>query len=576
MSLATVNHARLEWQPDGTPYNNDYGDVYFSRDGGLAESRHVYLHANQLPDRWHSHFLSHRFFVIAEAGFGTGLNFLATATDFQQQPTHHGELWYYAIERSPLSPSDLQRALQAFPEFGSLTNELLQRYPLRFKGWHHLRFRRVHLILIFDDIVNALAQLRNSNVRVDTWYLDAFAPNVNPDMWTNSVLLSIGKLSQSGATASTYSVAGAIRRGLEVAGFDVQKRAGFGRKREMTVAKLREHKPRHESVADHNHRTVHIVGGGIAGCALAAELARYDVNVTLYEKERIGGVLADHPAAIACPRWTRDHSVDTQWQLQGLLRLDQCLRDEPFASALLYRGLVEYNDFDQDDFEKLGLLSDIVASADSATTERAWLQHLAITIQPEKLCLSLCQHSRINIVHAEYCYKPDQLVVYCNSHFSRQRLPNVPFAVTRGQMTLLKLSGTAPLPHPVSRDEQYRILLPQQELLIGSTFDRDDEDLSIRKTSHQSNLAKLKVRLSPSVVETMSIVAGFTGLRLSTRDHNPICDRLDATQYLNIGHGSHGLMSAFSAAAKIRSRLLGQPDCMPSALQQKSRLSRYA
>ena len=44
--------ARLAFGPGGVPYSEAYGDVYHSADGGLAQSRHVFLGGNGLPERW--------------------------------------------------------------------------------------------------------------------------------------------------------------------------------------------------------------------------------------------------------------------------------------------------------------------------------------------------------------------------------------------------------------------------------------------------------------------------------------------------------------------------------------------
>src|SRR4051812_39905035 len=74
----TSNDAQLDWL-GGQPVSKNYGDVYFSRDSGLAETQHVFLEHNRLPERWAA--LSNDSFTIAgftiaEMGFGTGLNFL--------------------------------------------------------------------------------------------------------------------------------------------------------------------------------------------------------------------------------------------------------------------------------------------------------------------------------------------------------------------------------------------------------------------------------------------------------------------------------------------------------------------
>ncbi len=67
--------AQLSWSDDGQPFSTHFDDVYFSRESGLAETRHVFLQHNNLEQRW-GELCSGASFCIGETGFGTGLNFL--------------------------------------------------------------------------------------------------------------------------------------------------------------------------------------------------------------------------------------------------------------------------------------------------------------------------------------------------------------------------------------------------------------------------------------------------------------------------------------------------------------------
>ncbi|MGM8900972.1 FAD-dependent cmnm(5)s(2)U34 oxidoreductase, partial [Psychrobacter sp. 1Y4] len=75
-----ITPAKVDWQMDDTgnmvPVSGEFGDVYFSHADGLAETRHVFLEHNQLPDRL-ARLAPQQCFTIAELGFGTGLNLLA-------------------------------------------------------------------------------------------------------------------------------------------------------------------------------------------------------------------------------------------------------------------------------------------------------------------------------------------------------------------------------------------------------------------------------------------------------------------------------------------------------------------
>ena len=49
-----IQTADLDWQRiDGinVPVSKQFGDIYFSKDNGLLETRHVFLNGNDLPTR---------------------------------------------------------------------------------------------------------------------------------------------------------------------------------------------------------------------------------------------------------------------------------------------------------------------------------------------------------------------------------------------------------------------------------------------------------------------------------------------------------------------------------------------
>ncbi|STT04152.1 5-methylaminomethyl-2-thiouridine-forming enzyme mnmC [Klebsiella michiganensis] len=93
----------------------------------------------------------------------------------------------------------------------------------------------------FGDINELTNELDDSlNQQVDAWFLDGFAPAKNPDMWTAELFAAMARLARPGGTLATFTSAGFVRRGLLEAGFSMQKRKGFGRKREMLTGEMRE------------------------------------------------------------------------------------------------------------------------------------------------------------------------------------------------------------------------------------------------------------------------------------------------------------------------------------------------
>lgn len=205
--------AGIEWR-DGTPVAARFGDPYFSLQSGLEETRHVFLGGNDLLRRLRTGF------HIAELGFGTGLNALATAAVWAGP----GRLRYTAFEAWPMRRDDMQRALAAFPALDA--GPLLDNWPAE-----RIALPGVELHLVWGD---ARLTLPGWEGCADAWFLDGFAPARNPEMWEDALLREVARHTAHGGTFATYTAAGHVRRALALAGFRVERLPGYGRKRHMT------------------------------------------------------------------------------------------------------------------------------------------------------------------------------------------------------------------------------------------------------------------------------------------------------------------------------------------------------
>ncbi|SEW38681.1 tRNA U34 5-methylaminomethyl-2-thiouridine-forming methyltransferase MnmC [Cognatiyoonia koreensis] len=213
--------ADLTWK-GGVPIATQFDDPYFSLDDGVAETRHVFLGGNDLPARFGGAF------DIAELGFGTGLNFLVTWNAWVTAGAH-GQLRFTSFEAFPMSPVDMKAALNAFPEIADLAKELLGSWT---PGAGPTEIAEG---LILDVVIGDARQtLPKWTGRADAWFLDGFSPAKNPALWDPELLLAVGRHTKPHGTAATYSAAGHIRRALADAGFEVERVAGYGRKRHMT------------------------------------------------------------------------------------------------------------------------------------------------------------------------------------------------------------------------------------------------------------------------------------------------------------------------------------------------------
>lgn len=215
--------ANLIWQDDGSPRSTRFDDPYFSAAGGLAETRHVFLAGNGLPERFAEGF------HIAELGFGTGLNLLA-AWHAWQASGQSGPLRFTSFEAYPLSLDDMQKALSVWPELAGLAKPLLTAWPCT-----SLRLPSLHFDLVTGD---ARATLPAWQGAADAWFLDGFSPGKNPEMWSKTLMAAVGRHTAADGSFATYTAAGHVRRSLAAAGFSTTRAPGYGRKRHMSLGKM--------------------------------------------------------------------------------------------------------------------------------------------------------------------------------------------------------------------------------------------------------------------------------------------------------------------------------------------------
>lgn len=217
--------ADLTWREGGIPVSARFDDPYFSLADGLAETRHVFLAGNGLPARFRDGF------HIAELGFGTGLNLLATLIAWTAAAVP-GRLFYTSFEAFPMSAPDIARALAAFPEAEAVAAPFLTSWAA---GRTAFDLGPLRVEVILGDARQTLPRWQGS---ADAWYLDGFSPAKNPELWSPDLMAEVARHTAPGGSYATYTAAGFVRRGLQAAGFRVERRKGHGRKRHMSAGSL--------------------------------------------------------------------------------------------------------------------------------------------------------------------------------------------------------------------------------------------------------------------------------------------------------------------------------------------------
>lgn len=204
-------------------YNGALDEVYHSRNGAIAESEHIFIRAgfDRVLD-------GERALHVLEVGFGTGLNALMTAVRCVEIPV---QVWYQAFEPSPL-PLRLTRELNYAGMLGGDACRYWEKmHSAPNKQWH-----TVHDHFQLCLIAQPVEEPTLPNNHFDLVYFDAFAPSIQPELWSAEVFGKLHAALKTKGVLVTYSAMGEVRRNLIRAGFSVERLPGPPGKREMLRA----------------------------------------------------------------------------------------------------------------------------------------------------------------------------------------------------------------------------------------------------------------------------------------------------------------------------------------------------
>jgi tRNA 5-methylaminomethyl-2-thiouridine biosynthesis bifunctional protein len=588
----------LAWQ-DGLPYSTRFGDVYFSRDSGLEETRHVFLAGNRLAERFAA-LRAGESFTVGETGFGTGLNFLCAWQLFEQTAPAGASLDFFSVEKFPLHDDELRAALALWPELRAYTDALLARWRRRVPGWNRWSFRggRVRLTLVLDDITAALPE---AGCCVDAWFLDGFSPARNPEMWGQEVLNHLARMSNPGATLATYTSAGWVRRGLQQAGFAVEKAPGFARKREMARGSMPGEKSARPVPA-----TALVIGGGLAGCAAAHALAQRGVAVTLLERgPGLAGGASGNPRGILHARFSAGMGTLQRLVLaaygHALALLDETLPTDGVARAECGLLQLATPDSEAKRIEKLtalewpGHLLQAVDAAQASNLAGVPLAQGGLWfpaggwVVPPAVCARLARHPLITLQFAHevtalartasgwrasgqgWQMEAEQVVV-CASHEARrlEQLAHLPLQPVRGQISELDSTAGSRELAAVLCAEGYCAPALDGRHVIGATTGFDDAETDMRAADHADNLAKLAAHM-PALHQALGVLdtarlAGRAAVRCSAPGAMPLAGELEPGLHCSLAHGTRGLLTAGIAAEAIAAAACGQLPPLPHSI----------
>jgi tRNA 5-methylaminomethyl-2-thiouridine biosynthesis bifunctional protein len=575
----------LDWGPDGLPRSRAFGDVYFSAVDGLAESRAVFLAGCGLPQAWRGR----PRYTVGELGFGTGLNILALLDLWRREGPPDGRLHVFSIEAFPLRAADAARALGAWPELADLAALLIGAWPGPARGWRRLELAglRATIDLAFMDVVPALEGWTG---RADAWFLDGFAPAANPGMWSPRVFELLKSRSAPGARAATFTVAGAVRRGLAEAGFSVAKRPGFGRKRERLEAWLADAAPPDAAPLRPAPARVAVIGAGIAGAAAARAVRALGGEAVVFDPAGSGGGASGNPAALVTPRLDAGGGAAAGLFAHAFTRATALYETVP--GAVVARGvlqrparpadlarfarIIEAGLFDEgalalgedglDQVQALTIVPGAVLGAWTGAVRRVGVAG----VEPDAGRWRLLDVDGAEVARAD-------AVILAAGLGSAGLAPGLDLAPVRGQASWAAEPGLSP---SATAWGGYAVPLPEGGVLFGATHDRGDEACDLRPGDHARNLATLGAAL-PALAARLEgrALEGRAAVRAVTPDRLPVAGPAPgapAGLFVLGGLGSRGFAHAPLLAEHLAALILGAPSPLPAEAQALLDPSRFA
>ncbi|MDR2653282.1 MAG: tRNA (5-methylaminomethyl-2-thiouridine)(34)-methyltransferase MnmD [Prevotellaceae bacterium] len=199
----------------------DIDEHYHSVNGAMQESQHVFINSG-------FHYILKDKLSIFETGFGTGLNAMLT---FYEAEKFNKTVDYTTLELYPLDEKIFSQL-----NYAEMLNLDANKYflPLHTCEWN----KNIELSKNFTfKKINIDLNKYSDNKRFDIIYFDAFAPDKQRELWTETIFGNMFSLLNDGGILVTYSAKGEVKRNLRSAGFTVTRLQGAAGKHHMLQAK---------------------------------------------------------------------------------------------------------------------------------------------------------------------------------------------------------------------------------------------------------------------------------------------------------------------------------------------------
>jgi tRNA U34 5-methylaminomethyl-2-thiouridine-forming methyltransferase MnmC len=209
---------RITQDGSSTLFVPELGEHYHSHFGAIQESKHIFIDSALSQ-------IDKENINVLEFGFGTGLNALLSCNYAIEKDV---SIRYLGIEKYPLSKSEY-----SYLNYGNKSNDKYIQLILQAEWEREEVINKSFSLTKIESDFRTICLKQND---YDVVFFDAFAPDVQPHLWSKEIFKKIYLSMRKGGVLTTYTVKGVVRRILKEVGFRVEKIPGPPGKREITRA----------------------------------------------------------------------------------------------------------------------------------------------------------------------------------------------------------------------------------------------------------------------------------------------------------------------------------------------------
>ncbi len=573
-----------------------YDDFYFNSLDPIAESEYVYLKGNNLLKR----FKNSNNFVLTELGFGSGLNFLLVWNLWKSLRKNNSILNYISFEKNPLSKHQMEKIFKTLNKLDHLSSILIEKLPSLHSGVHEIDFDKgsVRLTLIYEEFIF----LKNFSFYSDAWFLDGFSPSKNKSAWDKSIIKKIYNNTKVNGTFSTFTASSEVQTKLIESGFTINKKNGFGKKREMLVG-IKKEKKNINSFSSNNFKNiiepVAIIGSGISGASVAYFLKRRNIDCFILEKKKdFANGASGNRVALQLPRLTLDNSIQGVFSLASFnfsRKLSINLNCSPMTDGVIvspsrvreimkFKKLIKYN-WPKDLFHeyngKFKIDKNIIAHkfpSSGIVDNKKFINELSLNVERinnfEVKEILDENNKKLLISKNGKCVKA-KTVIWANGFEMKERLKNNLIIPVSGQVTYLNETN---LSKKIKLNFSYGKFISQSfhgVHQIGSTFDR--KKFIASKLNDFENLRNLPDYFFQIFELTSNMdFKSRSSIRASTKNRLPFLGTIfENNEYFLGGMGSWGFIYAPFLAEILIKKILNEPILLDDRVQNALNIQNY-